>query len=480
VALTITRKVFLTFSLVVLVVLGLGVVSLRATGQLYELNQTLTARAIPAIRLQRVLAERVPVLARHETRAVVLRDPAYRELHQEGVEEFQRQLEAVTQYLDDRQLADGLPQIRVRLAEYLALVEQEWTALAGGRRDEALRLSEGPTREAGRALGIAVEALLARSLVDLERTVAAGGKIERSVRTAAILGLAVTLAVGLGLAGMVTVRIVRPIRALQRATQEVARGGYDAPVTTRSHDEVGDLVRAFGDMTHKLREVDELKQEVFSNISHEFRSPLTSIRMAANLLRSGSLTPKQERWIEIIQSDSDKLLRLTNQILDLSKVRVGMLQLDLVSVDLRRVAESAAEEVRPVSEAKGVRLVLSLPAGPLRIVCVEHRTQQVFVNLLANAVKFTPTGGQIRLLARENGSELLVTVEDTGIGIPPDQLTHVFDRYQQAHGRRGGTGLGLAIVKAFVEAHGGRVGVESREGEGTRFSVTLPPGGGAR
>ena len=479
-ALTITRKIFLTFGLVVVVVLGLGGVSLRATGRLYELNQTLTARAIPAIRLQRTLAERIPLLVRHETRAVVLRDPAYRELHQEGVEEFQRQLEAVTQYLDGRQLMDGLPQVRVRLAEYLGLVEREWTALAEGRRDEALRLSEGPTREAGRALGVAVEALLARSLADLEHAVAAAGEIERSVRTAAIVSLAVTLAVGLGLAGMVVVRIARPIRALHRATQEVARGGYDVPVTTRSHDEVGDLVRAFGDMTHKLREVDELKREVFSNISHEFSSPLTSIRMATDLVRTGALTPKQERWLAIIHSDADKLLRLTNQILDLSKVRVGMLQLDLGPVDLRRVAESAAHEVRPVAEAKGVRLEVSLPDAPLRVVCDEHRLQQVFVNLLANAVKFTPTGGQARLTARQNGSDVLVTVEDTGIGIPPEQLPHIFERYQQAHAGRGGTGLGLAIVKAFVEAHGGRIGVESREGEGTRFSVTLPPGGGGR
>jgi signal transduction histidine kinase len=477
VALTITRKVFLTFGIVVVVVVGLGAVSLRATGRLHLLNQALTGRTVPAIRLLRALADRIPTLVRHETRAVVLRDRAYRELHRDGLTEFQRQLGAVALYLDGPGLADGVAAIGARLAEYVRLVEREWALVDAGRREEALALSEGPTRQAAAAVRVAVEALLAQGLADLERTVAAAGDVERTVQMAAIVGLAVTLAVGLGLAGLVAVRVVRPVRALRRATEVVASGQYELPVEAAGEDEVGDLVRAFGDMAQKLREVEQLKQEVFSNISHEFRSPLTSIRMAADLLRTGSLTAKQARWLEIIQSDADKLLRLTNQILDLSKLRAGLLNLELGAIDLRGVAESAAREVRPVAEAKGVRLDLGLPDAPLPIVCDEHRVQQVFVNLLANAVKFTPTGGRVRLEVRHDGCEVHATVEDTGIGIPPDQLPRIFDRYQQAHGGRGGTGLGLAIVRAFVEAHGGRVWVQSRQGEGTVFHLALPPGG---
>jgi signal transduction histidine kinase len=477
VALTLTRKVFLTFGVVVLVVVGLGAVSLRATGQLHVLNQTLTGRTVPAIRFLRALADRVPTLVRHETRAVVLRDRTYRELHWDGVTEFQRQLGAVALYMDGPVLADGVAAIGTRLGEYVRLVEREWALLDAGRREEALALSEGPTRQAAAALRVAVEALLALGLAELERTVAAAGAVERSVQMAAIVGLAVTLAVGLGLAGLVLVRVVRPVRALRRATEVVARGQYEVPVGAAGADEVGDLVRAFGDMTQKLREVDQLKQEVFSNISHEFRSPLTSIRMAADLLRTaGSLGPKHERWLDIIQTDTDKLLRLTNQILDLSKIRAGLLDLELARVNLRAVAESAAGEIRPVAEAKGVRLDLGLPGAPLPVVCDEHRVQQVLVNLLANAVKFTPAGGRVRLAMKHDGTAVQATVEDTGIGIPDDQLPRIFERFQQAHAGRGGTGLGLAIVKAFVEAHGGRVWVESRPGQGTAFHLSLPVG----
>jgi signal transduction histidine kinase len=474
VGLTITWKVFLAFCLVVLVVLALGLWSLHATGRLHGLNQRLVSEAIPALRLQRALEEQVKLLVRHEARAIVLRDPAYRSLHQEVSHEFQRDLETLAVYAAGGPGQEALGRVRARFADYLRLVEQEWDALSVGRRDEALRLSEGATREAAAALSVAVEALLSQSLADLESSVGIAGKLERSARIATMFSLAVSLAVGLGLAAMVAMWIARPIRALSRATQLVARGEFDVPPSAKSRDEVGDLSRAFGEMARQLREVDQLTREVLANISHDFRSPLASIRMAASLLHSGSLGPKEERWLQIIHSDTDKLLRLTDDILQLSKLRARTLPLDLAPADLRDVAASAADEVRPVTVEKGVTLTIALPEPAPRLVCDEQRIQQVLANLLSNAVKFTPQGGEVRVTGRADGDQFLITVEDTGIGIPPSELPHIFDRYHQAHGRTGGTGLGLAIVKGLVEAHGGRVWAESREGEGSRFHVALP------
>jgi len=480
VALTIARKIFLAFCLVLLVVLGLGLWSLQATRRLHNLNQSLLTQAIPAVRDQLALIEQISTLIRHETRAIVLRDSAYQTFHLEGVREFRSRLEKLSGLLEGGEAQEALARARARFSEYERLVGQEWDALNRGRAEEALRLSGGATRQSADALRTSLETLLTQSQTELQQKVTAAGGLERAARTATIVSLGLSLAVGLGVAGMVAVRIARPIRALGRATALVAQGEYDLPVVVESRDEVGSLARAFREMARKLGEIDALKEEFFSTISHELRSPLTSIREAVSLLRegvAGPVSPNQERLLQIVRSDAEKLLRLINQILDLSKFRSGMLQLDLRRADLRRIMESAAQELRPLAEERGVTLTVAVPESSQRLICDEERIQQVLVNLLSNAVKFTPSGGMVRLSTTDEGETIIVNVEDTGIGIPAGHLPHIFERYHQAHRGRGGTGLGLSIVKGFVEAHGGRVWTESEEGKGSRFHVSLPRNG---
>jgi signal transduction histidine kinase len=463
--------VFLGFSLVLLVVLGLGLWSLHTIRQLHQVNRSLLDRAVPTVRLQRMLADHLPILVRHETRAIVLRDPTYEALHRERVTKFEAHLEALGKLVDRTEATE---QVRTRFAGYLRVVQQERAALREGSRDEALRLAEGPSRQAMRALEVAIEGMLGQGLAEVEQTVGAAGTLERSAQTATILSLAVTLGVGMGLAGMVVLRITRPIRALARATELVARGTYDLPVPTTSRDEVGELARAFRHMAETLQEVDRTKAEFFSQISHDLRSPLSSIQLASQLVRRDPVTPKQEHWLEIIHSSSGTLLRLTQHILDLSKIRSGMLQLDPARVDLRLLVEHAVMELQPVATDKQVGVSVALPVPSLEIVCDGERVRQVLANLLSNAIRFTPPGGEIRVEGRVEGAEVILDVADTGIGIPAAELPHVFEPYRQAHSGKGGTGLGLAIVKGLVEAHGGRVWVESREGEGSCFHVALP------
>src|SRR4029453_3554441 len=223
------------------------------------------------------------------------------------------------------------------------------------------------------------------------------------------------------------------------------------PIPIGGHDELGVLAGAFNAMASRLRQLDEMKEEFFAIFSHELRSPLTSVREAAHLLADGvpgPLTAKQARLVEIIGRSSDRLLRLVNQILDVSRLSAGLLPIGRALVDLERVVARAADELRPQAEEAGITLQRERVGTKFGVTGDEERLGQVGVNLIANAVRFTPPRG--RGLPRAGGA---------------------------GPAGRGGTGLGLGIVRALVVAHGGRVTVESHEGKGSRFTVLLPRDG---
>jgi signal transduction histidine kinase len=176
----------------------------------------------------------------------------------------------------------------------------------------------------------------------------------------------------------------------------------------------------------------------------------------------------------LISRSTDRLLRLVNQILELSRLSAGVLPLARHPVDMAQVVSRAVEELRPQAEEAGLTLERERVGERFECVGDEDRLLQVVVNLVANAVRFTPRGGRVAVRLIDAADELEIQVEDTGVGIPAAALPHIFDSWRQAHRDRGGTGLGLAVVRGIVQAHQGRVTVESYEGKGSRFSVLLP------
>jgi signal transduction histidine kinase len=244
-----------------------------------------------------------------------------------------------------------------------------------------------------------------------------------------------------------------------------------------SRDEIGALARAFNSMASQLRQMEEAKREFFATVSHELRSPLTSIRGAVDLLHEGGpgpLTEKQERLTSIIGQSSARLLRLANQILEMSRLRAGLVELERTPLDLAALVARVVEELHPQAEEAGVVLECERYGSHFAYLGDEERLYQLVLNLGANAIRFTPRGGRVLVRIIDASPEFELQVEDTGVGIPADALPSIFDPYRQAHHDRGGTGLGLAIVRGVANAHGGRVTAESREGKGSRFTVILP------
>jgi len=225
--------------------------------------------------------------------------------------------------------------------------------------------------------------------------------------------------------------------------------------------------------------VNALKDEFLAIVSHELRSPLSAIAGWAHILRRGATPQDFDKGLQVIEQSVQVQTKLIEDLMDISRITSGRLRLEVQSVEPRGVIDAAVEAVRPAADAKGIRIrkVLDLAAGPVQ--GDPDRLQQVMVNLLSNAVKFTPEQGNIEVALRRRDGEAEIGVADTGIGISPGFLPHVFDRFRQAdasiHPRYGGLGLGLAIVKHLVELHGGTVRAESAgEGRGATFVLRLP------
>ena len=308
-------------------------------------------------------------------------------------------------------------------------------------------------------------------------------KAFRSSRQAFIIATAggIVLAVALGLA--ISLSIIGPVAQMNRRLGEIASGDFSQRVNVVNRDELGALASKLNIMSSELgRLYQELestsrhKSEFLANMSHELRTPLNAIIGFSEVLLEqmfGSLNDKQAEYLDDILSSGRHLLLLINDVLDLSKVEAGMMELQLSTFSLPQLLRSGVTIVRERAGRHDIALDLDVEPEVAEVVADELKIKQVVVNLLANAVKFTPDGGRVNLRAGRVGDEVHVAVVDTGIGIAPDDRVRIFEEFQQA-GQREGSGLGLALARRFVHLHGGTLSVESEVGVGSTFTFTLP------
>lgn len=308
--------------------------------------------------------------------------------------------------------------------------------------------------------------------------------------------------------------ILSPVRELTRVAESVSQGEHSVRSQIATGDEYEELSRAFNAMLAHLEasenelrrinksldakldelaernvalfEANKLKSRFLSSVSHELRTPLASIIGFAELLREASSTEggRMHRYAENIMSSGRMLLGLINDLLDLAKIEAGKLALHPAKVDMREMLRNLMDFVRPLADKKSLQLVADIPEAFPEIRSDPGRIQQILYNLLSNAVKFTPEGGLVESkLGRQDEAHIFIKVRDTGIGIPPDELSGVFEQFRQLDGsmtrEHSGTGLGLAISKDLVALLGGTIEVESEVDKGSVFTVVLPIAGPA-
>ena len=253
-------------------------------------------------------------------------------------------------------------------------------------------------------------------------------------------------------------------------------GAIATPLHVRS-EQPPDVLLVVHDLTQAQR-VETTRREFVANVSHELRTPLASIRAAAESLEGGALEerPLALQFMGHILREVDRMSLLVEELLELSRLQTGQAALNIGSVDISVPITQAVDQSRPRANAAGIDMALNCPMSPVSVLGDHDKLRQLVGNLLENGIKFTPTGGSITIAVEPGEDEVAVIVSDTGTGISEEHLPHVFERFYKADKSRGdgGTGLGLAIANHVVLAHNGRIWVESREGEGSRFTFTVP------
>ncbi|MDF2722605.1 MAG: hypothetical protein K0Q59_2280 [Paenibacillus sp.] len=280
------------------------------------------------------------------------------------------------------------------------------------------------------------------------------------------------------LIAIAAVYLVRPLKQITEATRSIAGGNFNVKLNIRQRDELGVLAESITHMAEELKKTERMRQEFVSNVSHDIQTPLTSIRGFSKLLQQPHVNGEdRQTYLKLIESESERLSRLSENLLKLASLDSEHHPYHPQPIMLDEQLRRCVVACEPLWSGKRLELELDLP--PVQIVADEDSLNQVWMNLLHNAIKFTPSGGKIGIRLTTDERQVIVAVSDTGIGIAPEEQPHIFRRFYKTDASRqsgdgSGNGLGLAIVKKIVDMHGGSIVISSQKNEGAIFVVYLP------
>jgi len=498
-----TTKIIAGFAALTALMAGLVVLQIIAMQRIQSINRNLsTVNFLAALGSLDLLRTRDQV-EEYARKLFVLGDPQYAAL----LLEFEQEFESTLRDLQTKGRSPGEQQALERLT-------LDWSAFRRDLEREQGRLKPGSLaefpahldeqlarlRERTQAL---YQATLAAVELEVERSAVTGRQAEQIQWIVAALALTSSILVSFFIARS----ILNPLGQLTEGTQRISRGQFDYRLSISGDDELSQLARDFNAMTRRLREVDELKKDFVSHVSHELKAPLASIRETHQLLLEelpGPLTGKQRRFLELNLQGARRLSSMIDNLLDLSRMEAGVMEYELKDNDLAALTKTVAAEFEAQARDRNLKIRTEFPEQPLKARCDGDRIIQVLGNIVGNAVKFSPGGGEIRInispaggmsagipparrhLASGSGGDgefLLVTVADSGPGVRADNKARIFEKFRQVRHTNElavqGAGLGLAISRTIVKAHGGLLWVEDNPGGGSIFCLLLPAGPGS-
>lgn len=416
----------------------------------------------------------------YERKYAISRDPAFHDGFVKAGRDFASHLAGASAIADTLGSKEILDSIAKQHSRYRALIEEEAQrgGSAGAHRPGWYRLEKEKTVEAMieeiKNLQLYVEDDTKNRIDGLAK---AG---TRALRIGLVMA-ASSLLIGILIATGITLSITRPLSVIKRKTRKISSGNFEDPLDLSSPPEIGHLARALNLMCDRLKETERMKSDFFSLMAHELRTPLASMKGGIALLKrdaDGSRGQARDKILAIMSEECNRLIEHVNALLDLSKMEAGIIDFNFASGDVKSIVQRAVSEIEPLYVARSITLEFHEAGKTPPVMMDGERILQVMRNLIGNAVKFTPDGGRIAVYLRPVAGGVEISVTDSGPGIPEEDRATIFDKYRQsatqAYSGGTGTGLGLAIAKHVVDAHGGRICVESELKRGSTFTVFLP------
>lgn len=459
------------------------VVSVYVILKLHQLN-TNTRHMLridnPILDYEEKLIDSILSQLRYEKKYVITKDILLHDQFLSAKEDFNKFLSEALSMADTPEKRNSLNKVKAHYERFQSLIDKEFEYVRVNQTYPK-RWHEQEMEKAADGILKELKKLEVYSRRDIQQRMKLLGESAASARKLAVTMSAIAIILVVATSFFITRNITKPLAILMDKTKEISKGIFEADLNITSPPEMLELAGAFNSMCSKLKIMDKMKSDFFSSMSHELRTPLTSIKEGISLLQDGvggTPSDKQKRLLAILSEESKRLINLVNSLLDLSKMEAGMMTYTFEQTSLAPLIKRATTEMIPLVEAKKITLVTKIDEA-LPIITIDgERILQVLRNLIGNALKFTPEGGQVRVSAQRLNHEVKVSVSDTGPGIPKENLSAIFDKFHQAHLKNSvqikGTGLGLAIVKHIITSHGGRVWAESETGQGSSFTFVLP------
>jgi signal transduction histidine kinase len=292
-----------------------------------------------------------------------------------------------------------------------------------------------------------------------------------------VLATIAAIITSVGVSLFVSHRIVGPLHQIMDFSRHIASGHYEERVPVSDDFEITQLAVSFNQMADALERTEERRQALIADVAHELRTPLTSIKGYMEAMMDGVM-PADDETFTLLYKEADRLYRLVQDLQELSRLEAGQIQLHQQPIEVMDLVRGVVGQFRPQFDAKGVRLTSSVEESIFQVFGDPDRLCQVLLNLLSNTLQYTPAGGRVDVSAYMERDQICIAVSDTGIGIAPEHLGHVFGRFYRVDKSRsrqgGGTGIGLTIAKYLVEVHGGSIAVTSTVGLGSTFTIALP------
>jgi len=493
------KRMVFGYIIIALFMLAMSFYLIFRLNHLNKVTDSIMKTDIPSVENGEKLVDSLLEQVRNEKKYLITNDDAFLDLFDKKKREFLDRLKSIEESTKDREKKVFINQIKELHNKYLSMVSKEIVLVDSeglippdSRYEEEIKKTLDQLTESINKLTLALQTGLIKKIELFQKIGYKSTKVSLVIILFAVL-------FGVIFAYFFTHSVCSPIKILKDATDRIADGDLDYRIEVTSNDEIGTLGTAFNQMCNKLKEMDQMKSEFVSNISHNLKTPLTAIREANDLLLekiAGPISEPQIKLLTIIKEEAHQLTMMINDLLDISRVEAGLMRYNFQSSDIYDVIRKSTDEIRFLAENKNILIQCENGDSIPKILLDRDKIAQVMDNLLNNAIKFTLPGGTITIKAnvveshdvtqffREQNrlnnvhSFVKVSISDTGIGIPAECHKKIFDKFQQVDnkGKGGikGTGLGLSIAKHIVLDHGGDIGVESNVGKGSTFLFTLP------